>query len=399
MSAESYDVAVVGASVAGCSAARLFAQRGARVALIERRPDIDAYKTVCTHYVQPSATPTIERLGLAPLLDRRGALHNSVDIWTRHGGWMVSEGDGPYGYSITRRSLDPILRRLAAETDGVDLLTGWTATGLRGGDRPRGVTIAAADGGGREIEAPLTIAADGHDSGLARHARVPARVRSNSRFFYWAYWSGLEPADTRSRTWMLEPDCAYSFPNEDGLTVVLVAPHRDRAAEFRADREGAYMRMARSLPDAPGFAAARRESKLLGRLELTNSIRPAARPGIAFVGDAALCGDPFWGIGCGWAFQSAEWLAEETAAPLLEGGDLDRALDRYRRAHLRRLGLHHLQICDFSTGRPSNPFERLYYRAGPRSPATMRAIEAVVAREATPLRLLAPRNLLRAALS
>jgi flavin-dependent dehydrogenase len=399
VSAERYDVAVVGASVAGCTAARLFAQRGARVALIERRPDIDAHKIVCTHYVQPSATPTIERLGLAPLLDRRGAVHNSVDIWTRHGGWMVSAGDGPYGYSLTRRSLDPILRRLAADTNGVDLLTGWTAAGLRGGDRPRGVSIADTDGGRREVEAPLVVAADGHDSDLARFARVPARVRPNNRFFYWAYWSGLEPSYTRSRTWILEPDCAYTFPNEDGLTVLLVGPHRDRAGEFRADREGAYMRMARSLPDAPGFADARRESKLLGKLDLANSIRPAARPGIAFVGDAALCGDPFWGIGCGWAFQSAEWLVEETATALLGGGDLDRALDRYRRTHLRRLALHHMQISDFSSGRPSNPFERLYYRAGARSPDTMRTIEAVAAREATPLSMLAPRNLLRAALS
>ena len=268
MSAERYDVAVVGASVAGCTAARLFAQRGARVALIERRPDIDAHKTVCTHYIQPSATPTIERLGLAPLLDRRGAVHNSVDIWTRHGGWMVSAGDGPYGYSLTRRSLDPILRRLAADTDGVDLLNGWTAAGLRGEDRPAGVSIADTDGGRREIDAPLVVAADGHDSDLARLARVPARKRPNSRFFHWAYWSGLEPSGSRSRTWILEPDCAYTFPNEDGLTVLLVGPHRDRAAEFRADREGAYMRMARSLPDAPGFAGARRESKLLGKLDL-----------------------------------------------------------------------------------------------------------------------------------
>src|SRR4029453_200242 len=64
---------VVGASVAGCTAARLYAQRGARVALVERRPDIDAYKTVCTHYIQPSATPTIEKLGLpAPLEESAG---------------------------------------------------------------------------------------------------------------------------------------------------------------------------------------------------------------------------------------------------------------------------------------------------------------------------------------
>ena len=77
---EHYDVAIVGASTAGCTAARLYAQRGARVALIERKPSPDAYKTVCTHFIQSSATPTIERLGLAPLLDERGAVHNGVDV-------------------------------------------------------------------------------------------------------------------------------------------------------------------------------------------------------------------------------------------------------------------------------------------------------------------------------
>lgn len=58
-----YDVAIVGASTAGCTAARLFALRGARVALIEARPAMDAHKTVCTHFIRSSATPTIERLG------------------------------------------------------------------------------------------------------------------------------------------------------------------------------------------------------------------------------------------------------------------------------------------------------------------------------------------------
>ena len=400
MSAERYDVAIVGASVAGCTAARLFAQRGARVALIERKPDLDAYKTVCTHYVQSSATATIQRLGLAPLLDGRGAIHNSIDLWTRSGGWMVSEGDRPYGYSITRRSLDPMLRRLAADTPGVEMLAGWTAVGLRGGDRPAGVTIRDAAGATREIDATLTVAADGRDSGLARMARVPARVKTNARFFYWAYWRGLEPGVTRSRAWILEPDVAYTFPMEDDLTVVMIGPHRDRAGEFREDREGAYGRMIRSLPDAPDYSVATRESKLLGKLELTNAIRPAARPGIAFVGDAALCGDPFWGIGCGWAFQSAEWLADAAADAVVDdGADLDRALKRYRWTHLRRLVLHHLQISDFSSGRPANAPERLYYRAGARSPEVFRAIESVAARESTPLSMLTPRNLIRAALS
>jgi 2-polyprenyl-6-methoxyphenol hydroxylase-like FAD-dependent oxidoreductase len=63
-----FDVVIVGASVAGCTAARLFGQAGMKVALVERRPDMRAYKVVCTHAILPGATPTIERLGLAPLL-------------------------------------------------------------------------------------------------------------------------------------------------------------------------------------------------------------------------------------------------------------------------------------------------------------------------------------------
>ena len=56
-----YDVAVVGASIAGCTAATLFARRGASVALIERHSDPNAHKVLCTHFIQPSAVPTIER--------------------------------------------------------------------------------------------------------------------------------------------------------------------------------------------------------------------------------------------------------------------------------------------------------------------------------------------------
>jgi menaquinone-9 beta-reductase len=391
-----YDVAIVGGSIAGCTAARFFAQRGARVALIERSPHPDAYKTACTHYLQSSATPTIERLGLAPLLERAGAIHNSVDLWTRHGGWMVAQ-DEAYGYSLTRRRMDPLLRTLAAETAGVDLLSGWTAVALRGGDRPGGVKVENASRESRAIDARLVVAADGRDSGLAKLARVPARVRPNGRFFYWAYWHGLKPAGTRSRTWLLEPDCAYTFPNEDGLTLALVAPHVDRIADFRSDHETAYLRMVRSLPDAPDFAGASLDSKVMGKLGLMNKVRPAAQPGIAFVGDAAMASDPFWGVGCGWAFQSAEWLVEETAPALLDGADLDRALEGYRRLHLRRLGAHHAQITDFASGRPANFLERLYFRGGARDPDVMRAIEAVSTRRAPPPALFAPAAVLRAA--
>ena len=116
-----FDVVVVGASIAGCTAARLFALAGARVALAERRPDPAAYKVVCTHGIQSSATPTIERLGLAALLDASGAVRTHPEGWTPHGGWIRFPTDFPHGYGVTRATLDPMRRELEASTPDVDL--------------------------------------------------------------------------------------------------------------------------------------------------------------------------------------------------------------------------------------------------------------------------------------
>jgi flavin-dependent dehydrogenase len=195
--------------------------------------------------------------------------------------------------------------------------------------------------------------------------------------------------------WMLDPDCAYTFPNEDDLTLVLVGPHRDRLGDFRADLEGAYMRMVRSLPDSPRLEGAVRESKILGKLDLPNVIRPAGGRGIAFAGDAALAGDPLWGIGCGWAFQSAEWLVDETADALLGGGDLDAALERYAKLHRKRLAPHHLVLADVSSGRPMNAFERRMSRVAAQDPVVRRTFEAIGARRALPTTLFKPHVLAR----
>lgn len=84
-----YDVAVVGASIAGYTVATLLGRSGARVALLERRPDAASYKPICTHFIQPSATPTIERLGLAERIEAAGGIRNGFEMWTRYG-WNPS---------------------------------------------------------------------------------------------------------------------------------------------------------------------------------------------------------------------------------------------------------------------------------------------------------------------
>jgi menaquinone-9 beta-reductase len=172
---------------------------------------------------------------------------------------------------------------------------------------------------------------------------------------------------------------------------MVAVAHRSRLAEFRIDLEGTYARMVETLPDGPDLRNAERVSKLIGALDLENVMRPAARDGVAFAGDAAVTTDPLFGVGLSWAFQSAEWLVDETAPALLENGDLVVALERYRRLVRWRLGLHHHLIAEYSSGRETYPWERAVSRAGAADEDVARMLDDVASRRHSPLRLLDPR--------
>jgi 2-polyprenyl-6-methoxyphenol hydroxylase-like FAD-dependent oxidoreductase len=133
------------------------------------------------------------------------------------------------------------------------------------------------------------------------------------------------------------------------------------------DREYDVVVVGGSLADAPSLDSARPIAKWFGKLEMPSTIRPAAARGMAFVGDADQASDPLFGVGCGWAFQSADWLDEE-AGPALHGSDreLSRALGAYARRHRRKLGAHHWLISDYSSGRRFSPLDKLVYSTAAR---------------------------------
>src|SRR5438128_9057143 len=127
MAAQSnYDVVIAGASVAGCTAATLYARQGLKVALLEKNADASHYKKVCTHFLQPAALETLRKLGLDKKIEAAGGLRNDLEVWTKWG-WIRSGGGLPSGYNIRRQTLDPILRGLAIETPGVELVPATAA--------------------------------------------------------------------------------------------------------------------------------------------------------------------------------------------------------------------------------------------------------------------------------
>ncbi|MFF5706948.1 NAD(P)/FAD-dependent oxidoreductase [Streptomyces sp. NPDC012794] len=304
---DDYDVVISGAGLAGSAAAILLARRGVRVALLERRSDPEAYKVLCTHSITANAHPVLDELGLLPALEKAGAVRNHARWYTRWG-WIEPRAAPagpalPYAYNVRRSTLDPLIRSRAARTPGVDLLLGHQPAGLV---REAGRTVGArvkAPGGEREIRARLVVGADGKDSAVAKFAEVPTRQHENGRFGYLAHFRDLPLHGGVGQAWFLEPDMAYAFPNDDGVTVLAVLPGKKRLPAFREDLEGSFLSFVRALPEAPPVDSAERISKIIGTVDYPLVTREPTAPGVALVGDAALTSDPLWGVGCGWALR------------------------------------------------------------------------------------------------
>ncbi|MER5731258.1 NAD(P)/FAD-dependent oxidoreductase [Streptomyces sp. NPDC002138] len=395
-----YDVVISGASLAGSAAAILLARRGVRVALLERRSDPDAYKVLCTHSITANAYPVLDGLGLVPALEEAGAVRNEARWYTRWGWIEPKAAPGgpalPYAYNVRRSTLDPLIRSRAARTPGVDLLLGHQVTGLvEEGGRIAGVR-ASTPRGEREIRARLVIGADGKDSAVAKLAGVPARQYENERFGYLAHFRDLPLPGGIGQTWFLEPDMAYAFPNDDGVTVLAVLPAKKRLPAFREDLEGSFLSFVRALPEAPPVDSAERITKIVGTVNYPLVSRDPTAPGLALIGDAALTGDPLWGVGCGWALQSAHWLAEAVAPAVTGRGDLDRSLARYARRHRRRLSGHQFLSVDYAKARPFNPGERLMFSAAARDASMARHLYLFGSRLLGPMRFLNPVALAKA---
>jgi 2-polyprenyl-6-methoxyphenol hydroxylase-like FAD-dependent oxidoreductase len=392
-----YDAVIVGASLAGCATAIQFGRAGLRVAVVEKQPDPQAYKRMCSHFIQASGVPAIERLGLLEPMEAAGAVRPYMHMWTRWG-WIEAprERSAP-GIDLRREVLDPMVRAAAAETAGVEMLLGWSAERLlRDGGTVDGVAVRNREGEERELRGRLTIGADGRDSKIAELSEVPVKTYPHNRIAYGGYFEGPPPKHSPDGLiWFLDPHWAAAFPTDSDLTFYAAMPTKARLPEFKANPEAALVRFLADVPEAPPIRESRAIEPVIGKIDMTNRMRKPVAPGLALIGDAALATDPLFGVGCGWAFQSAEWLAG-SVLPALQGTEsLEQGLEGYRRRHARELAGHASFIHDYATGRRMTPVERLMFSAAARDPKAAAIFEAFGTRRIRPQQML-PRLLPRA---
>jgi len=354
-----HDVIVVGSGPAGCATALLYAERGLRVALLERRGDPDAYKPVCTHFIQGVATPILRQLGMLDAMQAAGAVRNDINIWTRYG-WIRPgrRADATHhGYNIRRETFDPILRHRALDDARIEFYQGWTVEAPLGEDgRVVGVRARNAEQGRTmRLLAPLSVGADGRPSVIGRAVQTRLSRCDNHRTFFVSYYRDLALATGRtSQLWFWKRDIAYAFPCDQGHTLLCIAMHRDDVADVEQDLDRRFHDYFKQLPDAPAMDAATRVARVTRGKGMHTIRRHHRSQGVALVGDALFAIDPYAGTGIAWGLCSAAWLVEQTAGPIARRespATIAAAVRRYERLHARRLRVHAWMISSYSSGR------------------------------------------------
>lgn len=322
----SYDVVVVGAGPAGSTAARVAAQRGLSVLLLEKRQEIGSPVRCAEGIAHDPLAAFVEP-------DPRWI----AAVVTRERIITVQEGqereslfaEGGLGYVLERRLFDRALAEKAVEA-GARILVKTAAVGLI---REDGVVrgVVAEWGGERlQIEARIVIGADGVESRVARWAGLPLLLRGRETLVCAQYLlTGIE----------VEPDCctyvlgdevapggyAWVFPKGEGRANVGLGVRGDLA------ERPALEYLTRFVEARPSLAQGSPVTLIAGNVPIGLPPRRIVTDGCMIVGDAAHQAEPITGGGIANAMLAGQYAAEVAAQAIGAGDASAQALEAYPR--------------------------------------------------------------------
>src|SRR5437588_3489142 len=334
-----YDAIIVGSRCAGAASARLLAQKGHRVLMVDRAHFPS--DTVSTHCVTFGGVTQLRRWGL---LDR--VLATNVP-WVPAFTLTIGPNelrdplpvDDEMGTVSPRRTvLDKLLVDAAVE-EGAELREGITVKDmLRDDGRVVGIMGHDEQGNAVEERTAIVIGADGTHSFVAKAAGAEVYdERPGHGSGYYAYFSGI-PADSVELAFN-EGHFAGVFPTNDEQTCVFAGKSDDEFRDFKDDVDAAHADTVAVANKRLGgwMRDATREGRFFAFRTIPGFFRKPYGPGWALVGDAGYHKDPVTGHGITDAFRDAELLADAVHAGL-DGSPLDETLAAYqaRRDELSR---------------------------------------------------------------
>jgi 2-octaprenyl-6-methoxyphenol hydroxylase len=333
--AETCDVFVVGAGLAGLAAALGFARAGRRVVSAGPAERIGRGRTVAL--LGPSVD-FLDRLGVWPSVAPRAAAMRGLRIVDDTGSlfappplaFHASEiGRDVFGWNVENAGLADALEAAAAAQPDLDRVTANVAAFAFA---PEGAALTLADG--RRFAAALVVGADGRASPSRRAAGVAAQTRRYPQSALTVVLAHARPHDdvstefhTRQGPFTLVPlPAAPSAPHRSSLVWAMSEPEAKRRA---------------ALDDAALAAEIERQARsLLGamRIEGARGIFPLARQSVgrliatrlALVGDAAHAFPPIGAQGLNLSLRDVKALIAATR-DAADVGAHD-ALDAYARS-------------------------------------------------------------------
>jgi flavin-dependent dehydrogenase len=314
-----YDAIVVGARCAGSSTARLLAQQGLSVLVVDRAAFPS--DTVSTHCVGSPGVALLKRWGL---FDRMMATNvtNPKTFGLRIGDMELGDAipvpEDSHGTISPRRTvLDKLLIDAAVEEGATVresvtvkdvIVEGGRVVGIRGHD---------ADNKAIEERATIVIGADGIHSFVAKAVGAEEYDSRPSRGSgTYAYWSGTN-LDLPNLAFSVGY-FGFSFPTNDGLVCMGAAKDDDFFADVTGGGdESVLTTLEKASPRlAEQMRGAKRETRYFAFRAQPGVFRKAFGDGWALVGDAGIYKDPVTGHGITDAFVQAQMLADAVTSGL-----------------------------------------------------------------------------------
>ncbi|MGI4832469.1 MAG: FAD-dependent monooxygenase [Janthinobacterium lividum] len=329
---------IIGAGIAGLTAALALRQHGLAASLVEAAPQI--LPLGAGIWMAPNAMQVFERLGLAGRINAGGVPLHAIEITDgqlqpimQTSQARIRQQFGHGTTAIRRATLQGLLLE-AVGPAAVQL--GKVCTGLR--PDTTGVTASFADGS--EVRAGFVVAADGIHSPV-RQALFPGAQPSGRGHLVWRGMSALQLAPHYKRAireaW--HAGLRFGFSEiEDGVVDWFAAV----PGSFSSQRAGLLQRLQRAFDGfgypVPAILAAATEEAIIRNEVLDLDPLPAWHQGrICLIGDAAHATTPYMGQGGCQAVEDAYALAQCLAKTPTDPAAAFAALHHLRHAKARHV--------------------------------------------------------------
>jgi digeranylgeranylglycerophospholipid reductase len=315
-----YDAVIVGAGPAGSMTAKVAAEEGAKVLIIEKRQEIGT-PVRCGEGI---ARVWLNEVGIEP--DPKWIAHqvDGARIISPSGHVLLMDesiAGNECGYVVNRDAFDKELARQAVSA-GADLMVKTSATAiLREGDYITGVKAKYMKDS-FNIQAPITVAADGFESKIGRWAGIDTNLKPKDLNVCFQYFMVDVDIDSRYNDF-------YVGSIAPGGYIWIFAKGKDCAnvgigvnlAKIGKDDRGAAKRYLDEFIDShPNLKKGKKFEQIAGAISCCMPLDKTVANGLMLVGDAARQIDPITGGGVANACKAGK-VAGKVIAKAVSSGD------------------------------------------------------------------------------